>query len=311
MNKFFYFALLAITTITVTTTATAQQDPLYSQHMYNKLPLNPAYAGSRDAISATALYRRQWVSFPGAPRTGVVSLHSPLANRKLALGVNILMDEHGITNNTGVSGQFAYRIPTRDGVLAMGLQGSISNYRVSLTGATSAVDYDPSLTSDVNRFLGNAGAGMLYSTDRYYAGVSVPNLIQNELSDLSTGELTAQQSRHYYAMGGYVIDVNRTVKVRPTMLVKYVANAPIQVDLGAAVLFQEKIWVGGQFRTMGAMDFMVEYQATESMRLGYSYGQQLGAIGMNSIGSHEILVGIDLATKSSRRAKPGSIRCYF
>ncbi len=310
MNKFFFFALIAIAALTVTTVS-AQQDPLYSQHVYNKLPLNPAYAGSRDVISATALYRRQWVSFPGAPNTGTFSLHSPLANRKLAVGMNVTMDEAGITNNCAVSGQFAYRIRTQEGMLSLGVQASMNNFKMSLSTATSAVDYDPSLTADVNRFLGNAGAGLFYSTERYYIGASIPNLIENTLSEVQVGNATATQSRHYYAMGGYVFDINRSVKVRPTALVKYVANAPVQVDLGAAVLFQDKVWVGGQYRTMGAMDVMVEYQATESLRVGYSYGQQLGAIGMNSYGSHEILVGLDIATKSSRRPKPGSIRCFF
>lgn len=310
MNKFFAFALILIATLS-TTTISAQQDPLYSQHMYNKLPLNPAYAGSRDAISATALYRRQWISFPGAPNTGTFSLHSPLANRRLALGMNVSMDEHGITNNCAVSGQFAYRIPTNEGHLSFGLQASVNNFRVSLTSATSAVDYDPSLTADVNRFLGNAGAGIYYATEHYYIGASIPNLIENTLSEVQSGNVTAEQSRHYYAMGGYVFDINRTVKVRPTALVKYVQNAPVQADLGVAVLLQEKVWVGGQYRTMGAMDVMVEYQATESMRVGYSYGQQMGAIGMNSYGSHEVLVGFDIATKSSRKPKKGSIRCFF
>ena len=196
-------------------------------------------------------------------------------------------------------------------MLSMGLQASANQYKVSLSTATSAVDYDPSLTADVNRFMGNAGAGVYYATERYYVGASIPNLIENKLNNMSEGTVTAQESRHYYAMAGYVFDINRSVKIRPTALLKYVANAPVQVDLGAAVLFQEKIWVGGQYRTMGAMDIMVEYQATESLRLGYSYGQQLGAIGMNSFGSHEILVGVDIATKSSRRPKKGSIRCFF
>jgi type IX secretion system PorP/SprF family membrane protein len=308
MKNVIAFALLVLA---ISTTVFAQQDPMYSQHMYNKLPLNPAYAGSRDVISAVALYRRQWVTFPGAPKTGTVSVHSPLANRKLALGLNATMDQHGITSNTAVSGQFAYRIPTRDGVLSLGVQGSVSNFRMGLTTATSAVDFDPSLLQDVNTFLGNAGAGIFYSTDRYYVGASIPNLIENTLSGVSVGEMTAQQSRHYYAMGGYVLDVNRTLKVRPTVLVKYVANAPVQADLGVALLLDNKIWVGGQFRTLGAMDLMVEYQATESLRIGYSYGQQLGALGMNTLGSHEVLVGFDLPTKSSRRPKPGSIRCFF
>lgn len=309
MTRKFFAALLAIA---ASLTLHAQQDPLYSQHVYNKLPLNPAYAGSRDAISAVALYRRQWVSFPGAPTTATVSLHSPLRNRKLALGLNVTADELGITGNNTASASFAYRVPAGDGQLAFGLQASVNQLRVALTDATSAVENDPSLAADVNAVQGNAGFGVFYHAERYYLGAAIPNLIENRYgAALGAPDQVAERKRHYYAMAGYVMDLSRDIKLRPTALVRYVPNAPIQADLGAALLLQERIWVGGQYRTIGAMDLHVEYQASETLRFGYSFGQQLGKLGAQTFGSHEILVGVDLPTRSSRKPKRGSIRCFF
>lgn len=309
MFKKFFAALLAFS---FCSTLFAQQDALYSQHVYNKLPLNPAYAGSRDVISALAMYRRQWVSFPGAPTTATVNVHSALANRDLALGFNLIHDELGITENTEINGSFAYRIPTKNGRLSFGLQATMGNFRMGLTDAVSAVEDDPSLSQNVNKYMFNAGAGVYYYTDNFYFGLSVPRLIKNSHRGHEVGkDPFASLTRHYYAMTGYVFEVNRNLTVRPSALVRYVKNAPVQADLGIAFLLQEKIWVGGQYRTAKAMDLYVEYQANDKLRFGYSFGQQLGLVGANAYGSHEILIGIDIPTAGSRKGKKGSIRCFF
>jgi type IX secretion system PorP/SprF family membrane protein len=188
----------------------------------------------------------------------------------------------------------------------------MSNFRLGLSDTVSAVEDDPSLAQNINTYMFNAGAGMYYYTDNFYFGVSVPRLINNSYRSAEFEQTPSTAlNRHYYAMTGYVFEVNRNLAVRPSALVRYVKNAPVQADLGLALLLQEKIWVGGQYRTAKAFDLYVEYQANDKLRFGYSFGQQIGLVGANAFGSHEILIGIDFPTAGSRKPKKGSIRCFF
>jgi type IX secretion system PorP/SprF family membrane protein len=235
-----------------------------------------------------------------------------LANRDLAIGLNITQDALGITENTTASGSFAYRIPTKNGRLAMGIQAQANLFQMDLTTAVSAVADDPSLSQNVNKMMFNAGAGIYYYTKNFYIGASIPRLIKNSHRSVEVGkDPFTSQTRHYYAMAGYVFELSNNVKLRPTALVKYVKNAPVQADFGAAFLLNETIWIGGQYRTGRAMDAHIEYQVNQTMRIGYSFGHQFGQVGANSLGSHEVLIGIDIPTNGSKKAKKGSIRCYF
>jgi type IX secretion system PorP/SprF family membrane protein len=216
-----------------------------------------------------------------------------------------------------------------DGALSFGFSGGYTNYRVALSTASSAVDFDPSLASDVNAFLPSAGFGVYYYSRNYYFGLSVPQLLENKLEQLSgeQGVNGAQQNRHYYAMGGYVFNLNRDIKMRPATMIRYTQNAPVSIDLGASLLFVDRVWVGAQYRSGGSIDAMFEFQATESIRIGYSYDQPLSAMAGASFGSHEIQIGIDLDRKGSKGAhgfggskrsnrkgdkmKRSAIKCYF
>ena len=282
----------------------AQQEAMYTQHMYNKLAINPAYAGSRTHTSITALYRDQWTGFDGAPSTATLNIHGKLKNPKLALGFQVYNDQLGISNTTGLQATYAYRLPMGNGHLSFGISAGFNHYKVSLTEAISIDAGDPTLAENLNLLLPNVGGGIYYNTPTFYAGVSVPKLIQNELinTDLETSnDVMAQEIRHYNGMIGGVITLSETVKLRPTALVKYAPNAPVQADLSATFLFIERFWVGGTYRTQGSVDGHIEFQASRQLRIGYAYDYVINDLGSYTGGSHEILVGFDLNFLSKDR----------
>ncbi len=303
MNRFLLAILLAINAAPLF----AQQEAMYTQYMFNKLLINPGYAGSRAATSMTLLYRDQWTGFAGAPRTGTFSVHGHLRNPKIALGMTVINDRLGLQNQTGIYANYAYRLPLGDGRLSFGVQGGFDHYEVALSTAVHIDAGDPSLASDLSMISPNVGAGIYYQSEEFYAGVSAQRLIENDLSGrtiLSEDDPYARQSRHFNAMLGGVVDISDGVKLRPAVLVKYAPNAPIQADFNASFLFVERFWAGVTYRTDASIDVMVEFQVSRQMRIGYAYDHQINEIGPYTTGSHEALIGFDLDFGRSRIVTP-------
>jgi type IX secretion system PorP/SprF family membrane protein len=302
-----YRALSVVLLALLTTPLLAQQESMYTQYMFNKLLINPGYAGSRAVTSVTMLYRDQWTGFNGAPRTGTFSVHGHLRNPKVALGLTVLNDRIGLQNQTGVYANYAYRLPLGEGRLSFGVQGGFDHYQIALSSAVHIDAGDPTLGADLNLYTPNIGAGVYYQSEVFYAGVSALRLVENDLSGrtiVSESDAYARQARHLNAMMGGVVDLTESVKFRPAVLVKYAPNAPVQADFNASFLFLERLWAGMSYRTNASLDFMVEFQISRQLRVGYAYDHQINAIGPYTTGSHEVLVGFDMDFGRSRVVTP-------
>ena len=286
----------------------AQQDAMFSQYMFNTVAVNPAYAGSRDVISATALYRKQWTNIPGSPRTVTFSVDAPLKNEKVGLGLLLVNDKIGVTNTTGVYASYAYRIRLKKGTLAMGLQAGFSQYVADL----NSVKLDPDNTYDANftgvytnKTLPNFGVGFYYNTDKFYVGLSMPHILNNNLSSQSDGlSNNARQYRQYFIMGGYVFKLTDDVKLKPSTLIKVVGGAPIQFDINTNVWFFDAIAIGASYRTSKTLVAMLEIQATKQFRFGYAYDFTLGNLSSYAGGAHEVMLRYEFGYVKAKILSP-------
>jgi type IX secretion system PorP/SprF family membrane protein len=290
---------LVVASVVSGLTITAQQDPMYTHYMYNTLMVNPGYAGSRDALTITALHRSQWVDFKGAPVVQSLTLHSPLKNDHFALGLSLLNDKIGSTNKTSLFGDFAYRMTlTKKSKLALGISAGANIFQANLNSLQIGDQSDPVFQNNINNHITpNFGFGAYYSRERFYAGISVPYLMQNNISkiDLANGNsLTGSEQRHYFFIAGAVINLSENVAFKPTTFVKVTAGAPIQGDVTASFIFMKKLLLGAMFRTGDAFGGLIGYNVTEQLHVGYSYDWSYGLqTGKYNQGSHEVVLRYD------------------
>ncbi len=277
----------------------AQQDPMFSQYMFNTLSINPAYAGSADLLTVNAIYRHQWVKFDGAPVTQTITAHMPLKKESLSFGGSIINDSHGAVKQTGIYGDLSYRIFMDKSRLAFGLKGGLNLFSANLQDLNPVEDDDPTFQANVkNKALPNFGAGILWYSQKYYLGLSTPKLLTNKLINGDLPDLSQnKERRHFFLIGGLVIDVNNYLKFKPTFLVKAVSGAPISFDVTANFLLYEKFWVGAMYRFQDAAGLLLQYEVNNKIKVGYAYDYTLSDIGQYSNGSHEIMLGVDFGRK--------------
>ncbi|WKZ65421.1 MAG: type IX secretion system membrane protein PorP/SprF [Flavobacteriales bacterium] len=285
--------------------ARAQQDPLYSQYMFNTLAVNPGYAGSADIFTVMALSRHQWVGFTGAPATQTVLAHTPLPARSMAMGLSLLNDKVGPTRQTGGYVDFAYRIRTgKSSRLAFGLKGGANLYQADLA-SLSSVDPDQANVSIAGKALPNFGFGLYWHGPRFYAGLSAPKLLENDIDAVqAAGIVTAAERRHYFLVGGYVIDIDRSTRFRPSVMVRMVNGAPLSIDLNANFLFRDRIWLGGMYRVGNSFGLLGQYQVNDQFRIGYAFDLTTTSIGAYNGGTHEVMLNYDLRFFTGRTVSP-------
>ncbi len=274
----------------------AQQEPLYTQYMFNTVSVNPAYAGTRNAMNILALSRIQWTGFEGAPRTHNVTMHTPLNNYKMGLGFSIVSDDIGPVNNFYFNFNYAYRVNlTEKMILSMGVKGGIYNYKVGLNELAIQSGTDASFQGEIEQKLQpNAGMGLYLYTDRWYAGASVPKLIQTDLAGtFSSASNLGSLKRHYFIMAGYVFDINQDVKFKPSFINKVVEGAPPSTDITTQVLYLNKYWLGATYRIGDAVAFLANIQLNKQLMVGYSYDFSVSGLGSYNSGSHEIIISYD------------------
>ncbi|MDP5077921.1 MAG: type IX secretion system membrane protein PorP/SprF [Nonlabens sp.] len=281
---------------------TAQQDPQYSQYMYNPIVINPAYAGNRGVTSILGLHRSQWVGLDGAPRTQTLSIHSPIANSNVGLGLSVVNDEIGPADETYAAADFSYTIPVGDDArLSLGLKGGIHLLNVDFTRLNIFNTSDPRLQQNVeNKLSPTVGAGAYYHTNKFYLGISTPNLLQtdhfDESNDSSSTTYIAQERIHFFGTAGMVFDLSDNVKFKPATLVKVVSGAPLQVDLSGNFLFNEKLTLGAAYRWSAAVTALVGFQVSDQMLLGFAYDRETTELG-NAVyndGSYELFARFEL-----------------
>lgn len=275
--------------------SSGQQDPMFTQYMFNTQAINPAYAGSADLVTLNAIYRDQWVDFDGAPVTQTVAMHGPLRKESLSVGGTVVNDSHGPVRQTGFYGDISYRILFDESRLAFGLKGGINLYQANLLDLNPVVADDPVFSADLsNKTLPNFGAGVLWYSQKHYLGLSVPKILSNQLIDTSMPEFENNRERqHFFLIGGMMFDVNNYTKFKPAFLFKAVNGAPPSFDLTANFLFYEKFWIGAMYRWQDAVGVLLQYEVNNKVKIGYAYDYTLSDIGNYTIGSHEIMLGID------------------
>jgi type IX secretion system PorP/SprF family membrane protein len=293
----------------VSLSAFGQRDALYSQYMFNQLVINPAYSGSKEEMSLSVIKRYQWTGLDGAPSTLTMSAQSPLRNEHVALGVYVYSDQIGADKDLGVVGSYAYRVRLGAGKLSLGLQGGISQVSTDWSKVSIHEVDDAVYTAMQKHSLKpDANFGVYYYTPKYYIGLSSKHLLENQFGKVehTDGSTTySTLTRHFYFMGGMAIPVSDKIVFKPSTLIKYANNAPVNMDLNASFLFNNRIWLGASFRSgKNAMVFMVELQATSNLRIGYSYDASMGALKAYNGGSHEIMLSYDLNLFKSRVLTP-------
>jgi type IX secretion system PorP/SprF family membrane protein len=307
--------------------ANAQQEAQLTQFMYNKLPVNPAYAGSREVLSIRASYRDQWSGgknggIPGAPKTAVLSIHSPLKNDHFAVGFNYMNDRLGETMTNQFEGIFAYRIALGKKVkLSLGINAGLMWYKLNATSLTVVDPGDPAFSENVSRVLPDVGAGIYIYHPNFYIGFSVPNFIKADLASKNANGTDAKRTAHANAMIGGVIPCGKVLALRPQIQYRYVASGeqkvPHTFDFNLSLLIYNRLNIGGQYRTSVAnkndavkltsgdsFDVMVEVWPTKQLMIGYSYDYLLTKLGNYNRGSHEVIIGYDFAFEKKRVITP-------
>lgn len=277
----------------------AQQDPMYSQYVFNGLLINPAYAGSREVLSATALYRNQWVNIPGAPKTGVFSIDSPVKNQKVGLGLNVVFDKIGVTSHTGMAGIYSYKLYFTESALSFGLQAGInffnSNYSdVDYSNGSNGTNADPAFMSNYHMVLPGFSFGTYYHTDKFYAGFSIMDIlgqtIQDKIYPNAANDMTINTVSHFFLSSGYLFDLSPDIMFQPSFLIKYVGGAPLAGDINAVFSFYNLLCLGVSYRSYASVDFLMQVKINEQLSLGYSYEYSTNELSTYTSGSHEVVL---------------------
>lgn len=299
INKLLSGILLCMVLIPV---AQSQQQRLYTMFMYNKLGLNPAYAGYHEHGCVTAIYRNQWLGLQGAPETQVLSFHTPFGGERIGFGLNLSRETIGISSQITLDGIYAYKIPLGNGRLSLGAQASIRNMMVDYTDpslrAVEELSLDPGvdLARD-SRWVANFGAGVYYHTDRFYAGVSAPRMMNSDIDFEENNLFIAREERHWYAMTGVVFPLSSTTELMPQALVRYVDSAPLSVDVNASLIWRKDFLLGITARYSGetgglveSLDVIASAKIARGLLLGVSYDLTLSDLRRYSNGSIEVVL---------------------
>lgn len=304
MKKIIY---IAATTLLFSKALTAQQLPLFSQYVENNFVLNPAVSGTKDYSPLRAVVRNQWSGIEGSPNTQTLSFHHGFADKKMGFGVHLFNDQIGPVSQTGLSAAYSYHIKITDGSsLSFGIAGLFYNYKLN----TNKLKFDDQsntdnvlVTGNFQAFYPNFSAGVYYYTKKFFTGISVPELMQTRMSNAQDYYII-KQVRHYYFNAGYTFDLNDNYTLQPSVLVKYVQAAPVQVDINAVFEAYKKVSIGVSYRSGDAIVAMLGFKLKDKFVIGYSYDITMSHLNNYSKGSHEIMLGYNFFTQSAPSSKP-------
>lgn len=309
----------------------AQQDAHYTQFMYSKLPQNAAYTGSKEGLSIRALYRDQWSakkenSIEGAPKTTVFSIHSPMKKESFALGFYFVNDRIGLEHKNQFDVTYAYRIDLGKKIkLSIGVNAGLLWYKLNATGAILINPIDNKYTENVSRILPDIGAGLYLYHPNFYIGASVPNFIKGNLANKNDEVSGAKRTAHFVAMAGGLIPAGKHLKIRPQIQYIYLASVtqkiPHSLDFNLSLLIYDRVNIGAQYHTSvknqneamklsnpDSFDMMVEFWPTKQLMLGYAYNYTLSKLAASTSGTHEVIIGYDIASK--KKKKSSTTGCY-
>jgi type IX secretion system PorP/SprF family membrane protein len=277
--------------------------------MFNETFINPAYVGSHRNFSANLLYRNQWVGMEGSPKTETFSIHGPIRRKNLGIGFSIMHESIAVTDQLLVAGTISYKIPMKNSTLSFGLQGKFVNDVERLTEIHTISSGDNQFSTDVKKyFLPNAGFGMYYYREKFYAGVSIPRLFQNKIESTQSSVVVRNFGNlkvwHYYLATGYVHTFNENLKMKPTLMFKVVQNAPLQGDFNLHFILRDFVWFGAGYRSEDACALLVGLQLSPQLKIGYSYDYTLSKLQKFNSGSHEFTIGYNFGFKDYKMVNP-------
>ena len=290
-----------------TQTVSAQQDPNFTQYMYNTLSINPAYAGSRDVFSAVALHRSQWLGFNGAPASQTFSAHTPISDDKMGLGFNIVNDQIGITQETDINAVYSYALEmSRYTKLSFGINAGVNLMNIDYRDLNIFDPNDPEFNNNIeNKVSPQVGLGALLYNDQYFVGLSVPSLLRNDrFSDNSIADATVRDRLHYYLTAGVVFDLTPTLKFKPSVLFRHVSGSPLLAELSSNFLINDRFTLGAAYRLNSAFSGLVGFQASDSILLGIAYDRDISTFSSYNDGSLEFFVRFELFKKYKRMYTP-------
>ena len=272
---------LLIISLLITAVAYAQHNSSYSQYMFNGLLINPAYAGSQDALNLTALYRKQWTGFDNAPNTLSFTAHTPLKNKKLNLGLIVMSDRFGISEHLKASLIYAYRVKLAKGALSFGLLGGIDSYKINWNKVKTTEGSDPSfLATPEKRIYPEAGFGMYYASKNMYLGLSAPTIYNQSFHAQRTVMINA----------GALIDVSENFKIKPALMLKYLLHSPLDANVSSTFYWKDVVGLGVGYSYKTSLIALIDLKINDQFRAGYSYDYATTSLNNYSSGSHEIML---------------------
>ncbi|MBK9338588.1 MAG: type IX secretion system membrane protein PorP/SprF [Lewinellaceae bacterium] len=315
-------ALLFLIMAAAAASGLAQQEHQYTQFMFNKLPINPAYAGARGVPSVTAIYRNQWMGFDGAPKSFLASFNSPFLTPRVGVGVTLSHLQIGFNRDFAGSLAYSYDVVADEKVsLRAGLMGSIRSLSIDFSKAMADNPVDDSLESGrTSSIYANVGAGLYFTYDeRFYAGFSVPRIYSNSIGineNLPIDFETAKESPHFYGMAGAIIPLGDDLNLMPALLTKFVKNAPFDVDVNLNLEINQKVVAGLSYRAGGksageSIDLLLFWQAHPQFGVGMAYDFSLSDIKDYTAGSIELLFQADLKQQTGKGKKMSNPRFFM
>ncbi|MFH6604820.1 type IX secretion system membrane protein PorP/SprF [Maribacter algicola] len=308
------YLLLLVSLLVIPMLASAQQDAQYTQYMFNTMSVNPAYAGSRGQLSIAALYRSQWAGLEGAPKSQTLNLHSPIRNSKVGYGLSVVNDNigDGTVQETYFDAVISYTVDVSlEGKLSFGLKVGGNLLNLDFSGLRN-FDAEPVATDNIeNKFSPNVGLGMYYHTNKYYLGLSAPNLLQtehfdNSQRDANSVQFLSKERINFYLITGYVFDLNNNFKFKPALLTKVVGGAPLQVDVSANFMYDDRFTFGAAYRWDAALSAMAGFQISDQFMLGLAYDRETTELGGTQFndGSFEVFLRFELVKSFQRLVSP-------
>ena len=273
----------------------AQSYPLFSQYMRNGLALNPAYAGSSEAFALSLVYRQQWTGLDGAPKTQEFSAHAPIKSDRVALGLLAYNDAYGVTNNTGVFLNYAFRIHLKKGILSLGLKGGVYMQSENLNNVITDQADDPVFAEGTEKVtVPNFGAGIFYYGEKFYTGFSIPGFLSAR-----AGEIYHDFTNYNFMLtSGALFSLSENFKFNPSLLLIYSLPTNIQLDLTGNLVFRDFLWIGGSWRMQdNSVIGLLQFQVTPQIGIGYSFDYSLGDLNKFNNGSHEVMLVWELRYK--------------
>lgn len=281
----------------------AQQELMISQYTFDRSINNPAAAGSGEYFNITSMFRKQWVNLDASPTSGIINIEGPIQKMNFGTGLLIFHDRIGVTERSDIYGSYAYKLKMKgSSILSFGLRAGISLIQTQNSKHTYWDENDELLIQNANEAQPNFGFGVYYRIDALYAGVTIPYLLNYKPATFMSTKGVFQQERHYFITVGYNIKVEKNFSVEPSILAKYVANAPPQFHLNVTTVYDDLVGIGLGFRSGDAATANVIIQVSNRVRLGYAFDFTFTDIRNYSSGTHEVILSYSFGTKKGHKS---------